>query len=83
MSVMYSFWVMAGALVRQSNTLQKMLELSIQQREDNAAMTDRIWEMIDAEIEPTEPPASMSQAEALNVLRESIRMDAEAKEAGQ
>jgi hypothetical protein len=56
---------------------RQMLELSAQQQADNAAMMDQVWAMIEAEQATTEPPATMSQADALDVLRESIRREAE------
>jgi hypothetical protein len=47
-------------------------------------MTARVMEMVEATQAPTEPPpTTMSQADALDVLRGSLRREAEGKETGE
>jgi hypothetical protein len=70
------------ALRDQSDSLREMLDLSVEQREENAAMVDRMWEMIDAEPASTEPTTAMSREETLDALRAQIESEARAKETG-
>jgi hypothetical protein len=72
---------LSNEIIRYVDISRQMLDLSIQQREDNAAVMARVWEIIDAD--PAEPPATMSQTDALDVLREGIRREAERKSAGE
>ena len=84
-----ALWILAGmsvliaiAAINQAAAIEQMLELSRKQYEDNQAMTARVVEMLDAEPDAPEPTAAISQADALDVLRESLRQDALRKEAG-
>jgi hypothetical protein len=69
-----------GAIAQVASTYvdisRQMLDLSIQQREDNQAMMDQVWAMIEAEQAPTAPPATVSREDAVEALREQIWREA-------
>jgi hypothetical protein len=82
-AIAISLTAIAGIAREYVDIGRQTLELSRQQYEDNAAMTARVMEMVEATQAPTEPPTTMSQAGALDVLRGSLRREAERKESGE